>query len=57
MIGAQNFFRTEDAALDAIYQWVNDPTFNAKFCPLSLAPSGESGTMSLFTAEDAKDSR
>jgi SulP family sulfate permease len=57
MIGAQNFFRTEDAALDAIYQWVSDPTFNAKFCPLSLAPSEESGTMSLFTTEDAKDTR
>jgi SulP family sulfate permease len=39
IIGAQNFFRTEDAALDAIYQWVNDPTFDAKFCPLNLAPA------------------
>jgi sulfate permease, SulP family len=35
VIGAQNFFRTEDAALEAIYQWVNDPAFDAKFCPLS----------------------
>jgi sulfate permease, SulP family len=37
VIGAQNFFRTEDAALDAIYQWVKDPEFDAKFCPLSPA--------------------
>ncbi len=36
-IGAQNFFRTEDQALDAIYQWINDPAFDAKFCPLQPA--------------------
>jgi sulfate permease, SulP family len=36
VIGAQNFFRTEDAALEAIYQWVEDPDFDAKFCPLTL---------------------
>lgn len=35
LIGAQHFFRTEDAALDAIYQWIHDPTFDAKFCPLN----------------------
>jgi SulP family sulfate permease len=39
LIGAQHFFRTEDAALDAIYQWMNDPTFDAKFCPLSPTPA------------------
>jgi SulP family sulfate permease len=39
LIGAQHFFRTERAALDAIYQWVNDPTFDAKFCPLTPAPA------------------
>ena len=39
VIGAQNMFRTEDAALDAIYQWVNDPTFDVKFCPLTSAPA------------------
>jgi SulP family sulfate permease len=38
LIGAQNFFRTENTALDAIYQWMNDPTFDAKFCPLSPEP-------------------
>ncbi len=38
IIGVQNFFRNEDAALDAIYQWVNDPTFDAKFCPLNAEP-------------------
>lgn len=37
-IGAQHFFRTEDEALDAIYQWINDPAFDAKFCPLQPAP-------------------
>ncbi|HYC44262.1 MAG TPA: SulP family inorganic anion transporter [Burkholderiales bacterium] len=39
LIGAQHFFRTEDAAVEAIYQWVTDPTFDAKFCPLSVAPA------------------
>jgi SulP family sulfate permease len=39
LIGAQHFFRTEDAAVEAIYQWVNDPTFDAKFCPLTVAPA------------------
>ena len=34
LIGAQHFFRTEDDALDAIFQWIADPTFDAKFCPL-----------------------
>lgn len=33
-IGAQNFFRTEDAALEAISQWLNDPAFDEKFFPL-----------------------
>ena len=39
LIGAQNIFRTQDGALDAIYQWVNDPAFDAKFCPLSSTPA------------------
>ena len=56
MIGAQHFFRTEDAALDAIYQWVNDPTFDAKFCPLTFAPAHEvSAAEALFAAENVKD--
>jgi SulP family sulfate permease len=33
-IGAQHFFRTEDMALEAISQWLNDPTFDLKFFPL-----------------------
>ncbi len=37
-IGARHFFRTEDQALDAIYQWIDDPSFDAKFCPLQPAP-------------------
>jgi SulP family sulfate permease len=58
LVGAQHFFRTEDAALDAIYQWVNDPTFDAKFCPLTFAPvADESKTLSLFSAEDAKEAK
>ena len=36
LIGAQHFFRTEDAALQAIYQWINDDTFDLKFCPLNV---------------------
>jgi sulfate permease, SulP family len=46
LIGAQNFFRTEEAALEAIYQWVEDPEFEAKFCPLtpqSAQPGGDGG--------------
>jgi len=34
VIGAQNFFRTEDAALEAISQWLSDPAFDEKFFPL-----------------------
>lgn len=33
-IGAQHFFRTEDMALEAISQWLNDPAFDEKFLPL-----------------------
>lgn len=33
-IGAQNFFRTEDMALEAIYQWSQDDSFDARYCPL-----------------------
>jgi len=32
-IGAQHFFRTEDMALEAISQWLNDPAFDEKFLP------------------------
>ena len=34
VIGVQNLFRTEAAALEAIYQQIHDTTFDAKFCPL-----------------------
>ncbi len=37
MIGAQNLFRTEGAALEAIHQWIRDESFDAKFCPLKHA--------------------
>lgn len=33
-IGAQHFFRTEDMALDAIYQWLDPQKFDARYCPL-----------------------
>ncbi len=35
VVGAQNLFRTEDAALEAIYQWIRDPSFDVKICPLN----------------------
>lgn len=35
-IGAQNFFRTEDMALEAISQWLNDRSFDEKFFPLRV---------------------
>lgn len=41
LIGAQNFFRTEDGALDAIYQWIKDPSFDLKFCPLNPQPGAK----------------
>ena len=34
-IGAENIFRTEDAALEAIYQRIHDESFDAKYCPLT----------------------
>lgn len=34
VIGAQNLFRTEALALEAIYQRIHDASFDAKFCPL-----------------------
>ncbi|MGQ0751192.1 MAG: SulP family inorganic anion transporter [Betaproteobacteria bacterium] len=38
LIGVQNFFRTEEAALDAIYRRIEDPSFDEKSCPLSVTP-------------------
>ncbi|MGH8729007.1 MAG: SulP family inorganic anion transporter [Burkholderiales bacterium] len=35
VIGAQHFFRTEDMALEAIYQWIHDESFDVNFCPLT----------------------
>jgi SulP family sulfate permease len=34
LIGAQHFFRTREEALDAVYQWLNDPDFESRFCRL-----------------------
>jgi hypothetical protein len=55
VVGAQNFFRTEDVALETIHQWIQDPDFDAKFCPLTPesteepapheVPSGENVTL------------
>ncbi len=39
-IGAQHFFRTEDMALEAISQWLNDPAFDLKFFPLRAPVPG-----------------
>jgi len=33
-IGAQNIFATEDMALKAIYEWLDDTSMDARFCPL-----------------------
>jgi SulP family sulfate permease len=33
-IGAQNLFRTEDMALEAIYERISDASFDARYCPL-----------------------
>jgi len=33
-IGAENFFNTEDAALEAIFARVTDGAFDAAACPL-----------------------
>jgi len=41
VIGAQNFFRTEDVALDTLYQWIGDPDFDARFCPLNSAAADQ----------------
>jgi SulP family sulfate permease len=38
VIGAQYFFRTESQALEAMYQWINDESFDAKYCPLPTPP-------------------
>jgi len=35
LIGAANFYRTEEAALEAIYRRIDDPAFDPKSCPLS----------------------
>jgi len=39
-IGAENLFRTEDAALKAIYQRIHDGSFDAKYCPLTRPMEG-----------------
>ncbi len=36
-IGAENFFRTEDQALGAIYERIGDVSFDARYCPLRKA--------------------
>lgn len=33
-IGAQNIYSTEDIALEAIYEWLEDKSLDAKYCPL-----------------------
>jgi len=35
LIGTQYFFRDEDSALAAIYEWITDETFDARVCPLT----------------------
>ncbi|MGH8720072.1 MAG: SulP family inorganic anion transporter [Burkholderiales bacterium] len=47
VIGAQHFFRTEDMALDAIYQWIHDESFDASFCPLTPKAQMEASVSSI----------
>jgi SulP family sulfate permease len=43
LIGAQHFFRNEESALEAIDQWVNDASFEARYCSASPAQDSQSG--------------
>jgi sulfate permease, SulP family len=49
VIGAQNLFRTEDAALEAIYQQIHDDSFDATYCPLK--PAGPAGYGDVLSSE------
>ena len=57
VIGAQNFFRTEDAALEAMFQWITDPEFDAKVCPLGPAAPGRADTAHGGVAPSPPQSR
>lgn len=52
-IGAQQFFRTEEMALEAISQWLNDPGFDEKFFPLRL--NGRDGAAAPPAADLSPD--
>ena len=43
LIGAQNIFRTEDAALEAIYRRIDDPEFDPARCPLRRHAGAHAG--------------
>ncbi len=43
LIGAENSFRTEDAALEAICERINDPSFDAVTCPLRFNSAAAHG--------------
>ncbi|MBA2350609.1 MAG: SulP family inorganic anion transporter [Burkholderiales bacterium] len=38
LIGTQYFFRTENQAREAMYQWITEESFDAKYCPLPSPP-------------------
>lgn len=40
-LGAQNFFRNENQALEAVHQWLSDEAFSDKYCPVPEPPSPE----------------
>jgi len=44
-IGAPNFHRTEEAALEAIYRRIDDPTFDARTCPLNAPAAPRQGAL------------
>lgn len=44
VVGAENLFRTENAALDAIHRQIRDDRFDAAFCPLKhVVPATTAG--------------
>lgn len=45
LIGAQHFFRTDRQALEAVFEWITDESFEATFCPLLPAREAELDTV------------
>ena len=54
LIGAPHFFRTQEAALDAIAQWMADPASAARYKPLDTAPPENVALPGLDSMEDER---